>query len=334
VAVSSIAEKILAYHGVRGEHDRDRSWEYCYKYFHHANAEAIKADRHHAALQLGFYLASWGMYRGSAFLLQYAYTVHLGVVDCLLESKFSKSWTEEFGASANDVELADLILEACQDIRTAYRPFGEATDTLVTKVVLGTMGCFPALDTYFNDGCKHSGISVPSRLDSKFIQEIRGFCQNNLGEFQSEQARIEHTYGMRYPLMKLVDMYFHQIGLELAKDDLKQRLARYKRIKISVIGTTFGQTNSISIRFVLVGEKVYLLPEKGSDTQWYKNLLRNPSIRIEARGLEAEFRATPITNSSEVKSVLENFREKYGARDVEKYYSKFDVAVVAELANP
>jgi hypothetical protein len=32
-----------------------------------------------------------------------------------------------------------------------------------------------------------------------------------------------------------------------------------------------------------------------------------------------------------VKSVIEKFREKYGAADVKKYYSKFDVAVVAEM---
>jgi len=28
---------------------------------------------------------------------------------------------------------------------------------------------------------------------------------------------------------------------------------------------------------------------------------------------------------------VEKFREKYGTKDVKKYYSKFDVAVVAEL---
>ena len=32
-----------------------------------------------------------------------------------------------------------------------------------------------------------------------------------------------------------------------------------------------------------------------------------------------------------VKFVIEKFREKYGAGDVKKYYSKFDVAVVVEL---
>ena len=209
----NITEKLRAYYENRGEHDRDRSWEVCYRYFHPANPEAITVNRDHAALQLGFYLASWGMYRNS-FLLQYAYTVHLGVVDCLLESKFSKLWTEEFGASDKE------ILEACEDVRTAYRPFAKAkgksvTDKLVTKVILGTMGCFPALDDYFVAGYRSLGFSVPDALNSAFIEGVLRFCRNNVQDFQAEQARIEQKYQMHCPLMKLVDAYFHQIGLEL-----------------------------------------------------------------------------------------------------------------------
>jgi len=34
-----------------------------------------------------------------------------------------------------------------------------------------------------------------------------------------------------------------------------------------------------------------------------------------------------------VKAVVEKFRQKYGAGDVKKYYSKFDVAVAANVAN-
>jgi hypothetical protein len=211
----SISERLRAYHGVRGDHDRDRSWEHCYRYFHHADSKEIKADRDHAALQLGFYLASWGMYRGSAFLLQYAYTVHLGVVDCLLEPRLSPLWNPEIGGSDKDIILVPLILEACDGIRSAYHPFGEATDTLVTKILLGTIGCFPAWDTYFHNGLRHSGFRPPSRMNSTFVQDVLHFCRNNLHEFHAEQARIEQTSGMRYPLMKLLDMYFHQIGLEL-----------------------------------------------------------------------------------------------------------------------
>jgi deazaflavin-dependent oxidoreductase (nitroreductase family) len=114
-------------------------------------------------------------------------------------------------------------------------------------------------------------------------------------------------------------------------NDLKERLARYRQIKLSVIGRKSGKTISIPVWFMLEGEKLYLLPVQGSDTQWYKNLLQNPAIRIDARGAEQAFRAKPITDAKTVKSVIEKFRKKYGAGDVKKYYSKFDVAVVVEL---
>jgi deazaflavin-dependent oxidoreductase (nitroreductase family) len=116
-----------------------------------------------------------------------------------------------------------------------------------------------------------------------------------------------------------------------SKDSLKERLSRYRQIKISVIGRKSGNTISIPVWFVMEGQKLYLLPVQGSETQWYRNVLTNPSIRIDARGSEGEFRAVPITNAKGVKSVVEKFREKYGAKDVKKYYSKFDVAVVAVL---
>ena len=112
------------------------------------------------------------------------------------------------------------------------------------------------------------------------------------------------------------------------RNGLKDRLARYRQIKISVIGRKSGKTISIPVWFVLEGKKVYL---QGSKTQWYKNVLKNPSIRIDARGVEAEFKGKPVIDADAVNSVVERFREKYGSEDVKKYYSKFDVAVKLEL---
>jgi deazaflavin-dependent oxidoreductase (nitroreductase family) len=114
-------------------------------------------------------------------------------------------------------------------------------------------------------------------------------------------------------------------------DSLKDRLSRYRQIKISVTGRSSGRTISIPVWFVLEDDKLYLLPVQGSDTQWYKNVLKNPSIRIDARGPGAEFEAVPITDATQVSSVVEKFRDKYGANDVKKYYSKFDVAVLAQM---
>ena len=116
------------------------------------------------------------------------------------------------------------------------------------------------------------------------------------------------------------------------KGSIKERLSRYREIKLSVTGRKSGQAISIPVWFVLDGDKLYLLPVQGSDTQWYKNLLQNPSIRIDARGVEAGFRAAPVVDANGVKSVVEKFRDKDGVKDLTKYYSKFDVAVVVALS--
>ena len=115
------------------------------------------------------------------------------------------------------------------------------------------------------------------------------------------------------------------------KDSLKDRLSRYREITITVTGRKSGRAISIPVWFVYE-DKLYLLPVYGSDTQWYKNVLKNPSFRIEAHATKAEVKAISITDSKQVSAVLEKFRHKYGAGDVKKYYSKFDVAVEAQLS--
>jgi hypothetical protein len=52
--------------------------------------------------------------------------------------------------------------------------------------------------------------------------------------------------------------------------------------QISVTGRKWGRTISIPVWSVLEGDTLYLLPVQGSDTQWYKNVLKNSSIRIDA----------------------------------------------------
>lgn len=115
------------------------------------------------------------------------------------------------------------------------------------------------------------------------------------------------------------------------KDGLKERLSRQREIDLSVTGRKSGRTISNPVWFVLEDENLYLLPVQGSDTQWYKNALADPAIRVNAHGIEAELRAVPITDAKGVASVVEKFRKKYGVGDVKKYYSKFDVAVLAKM---
>jgi deazaflavin-dependent oxidoreductase (nitroreductase family) len=114
-------------------------------------------------------------------------------------------------------------------------------------------------------------------------------------------------------------------------DDLKDRLSRSREINISVIGRKSGRTISNPVWFVLDDDELYLLPVEGSDTQWYRNVLKKPAIGIKAGDAEAEIKVAVVADAKQVSSVVEKFRHKYGASDVKQYYSKFDVAVVAHL---
>jgi deazaflavin-dependent oxidoreductase (nitroreductase family) len=116
----------------------------------------------------------------------------------------------------------------------------------------------------------------------------------------------------------------------MKNDALRSRLARASEINITVTGRKSGRAISIPIWFVFDEGKLYLLPVKGSDTQWYKNVVKNTAIHLEVRGAKAEGKAVAITDAEAVKSVIEKFRAKY-AGDVKKYYSKFDVAVVVDI---
>jgi hypothetical protein len=155
------------------------------------------------------------MYRGSSFLLQRAYTVHEGVIERLASPQFADLWDKEVGSHGSDVRLVPSILAAVAAVKEAYAPFGVATDTLATKVILGTVACLPACDRFFIDGFKESGRQY-SYLNARFVERILQFCTDCGTELRSEQAEIEAAEGMHYPLMKLADMYFWQIGYEVA----------------------------------------------------------------------------------------------------------------------
>ena len=53
-------------------------------------------------------------------------------------------------------------------------------------------------------------------------------------------------------------------------DSLKERLSRYNEINLTVTGRKSGRAITNPVWFVFEDDKLYLLPVKGSDTQWYK----------------------------------------------------------------
>src|SRR5262249_48609213 len=154
---------------------------------------------------------------------QHDYLIHESVIERLASAEFDELWRREIGAAPSDQELVKLILAAVDVIKEAYQPYGDATDTLATKVLLGTLACLPACDRYFIDGFKQSGRQY-SYLNSRFVERIIEFCAANGAELHKQQSIIREKGGMHYPLMKLADMYFWETGFAASggepEDDL------------------------------------------------------------------------------------------------------------------
>jgi hypothetical protein len=117
----------------------------------------------------------------------------------------------------------------------------------------------------------------------------------------------------------------------MSKANIHQRLNRVSEITLSVKGRKSGKDISRPVWFVHEGSTLNLLPVRGSETNWYKNLLVNPTLKISVNGTEIPTRGKPITNRNRVDDIVRKFRSKYGNGDVKKYYTKFDVAVEVPL---
>lgn len=76
---------------------------------------------------------------------------------------------------------------------------------------------------------------------------------------------------------------------------------------------------------------LYLLPLQGSDTNWYKNLLTDPTLKISLNDAEISAKGKPITDRNRVDEIVRKFKSKYSEGDVKKYYTKFDAAVEVPL---
>ena len=110
-----------------------------------------------------------------------------------------------------------------------------------------------------------------------------------------------------------------------------EALSETDELDLTVIGRNSGRKSTRPVWFVHEGDKIYLLPVNGSDTEWYKNALKNPTITLSAEGESLTAEVKPITDPARVKQVVAKFRAKYGDDEVEKYYSKFDAAAEVTL---
>lgn len=195
---------------------RERSWDFCYSYFQENQHPTDAMDM--SCLHLWSYLGSWGMLRGSSWLFKNANALHLkSAVDVIEKyNPHLQGWDlDEY----DNPEKVATFLAAWDELRAALLPQRSSHVILVSKVIMGVWGCFPALDTYFVATFKglaenreeSRAFSTPSAMTFELLEKVYTDHRDEIERVRSEHRVWDMKTGEAtdrlIPRAKVLDMY-------------------------------------------------------------------------------------------------------------------------------
>jgi hypothetical protein len=189
--------------------ERYASFDYCYNYFYsfysNNKIKEISSPKNiqTSCLQIGFYLASWGMMRGSSFMLEKSVR-HLKELIISISNMDKTLW--EIDVPNYDDEFISKLLQCKKDIIEALGVNNKPSDTLVTKIMLGVFGNIPAFDQYFR---RSLGVYT---VNKKSLLKVKDFYLKNKSDFDSFKIfTLDFETGMetktKYTIAKYIDMF-------------------------------------------------------------------------------------------------------------------------------
>lgn len=207
------------------DYPRLKAWEFLYEYIWDESradwADLTSDDQiETTALHIGFYLANWGMFRGSSGLLQNS---NLDLMKALAKLLFEGQGPELLELSMHDFatgapKLADhqKTLDSLLDSMSSLASNVSWTNTLKTKILMGVWGECPALDRFYIAACRELFPRRPfiTTASGKGLTALVGVVQElNLPSLHLKTGRLK----LPYPTARVMDMALFQYGSEKAK---------------------------------------------------------------------------------------------------------------------
>jgi hypothetical protein len=217
-----IVANVAKYLGDRSRFERPASFDYCFNHFQgfrvrrEIGAIADPVNVEVSCLHLGYYLASWGMLRGSTILHTKSYRFFEPVIQ-VISKEDPKVWGIDAHCYTDKnisqlLGLGDRISSALATPSALGVVMKVPTDTLVTKVMLGVFGSIPAFDTFFKIGFRKV-TQGPVKVDRQSLRAIGDFYHANASVVDQSRVRtLNFATGKftrhKYSRAKMIDMVF------------------------------------------------------------------------------------------------------------------------------
>jgi deazaflavin-dependent oxidoreductase (nitroreductase family) len=118
----------------------------------------------------------------------------------------------------------------------------------------------------------------------------------------------------------------------MAQTDFRKALQNREEISITVKGRRTGKGITFPVWFVLDGATLWLLPGRGSQSQWFRNVQADPTMTIRAGRHHLTSTARPVTDATSVHAVVQKFQTKYTPKEIARY-TGFDAAVQMRIGS-
>lgn len=215
-----IERNVRTYLGDRSPLERASSFDYCFNYFQDFRDRTATSEisappyLELSCLHLGYYLASWGMLRGSTVLHTKSYRFFETVVG-VIAAEPTSSWEIDVDDYSDEgvtalIDTRDHLAEALT-ARSVDGVIRRPTNTLLTKVMLGVFGSVPAFDTFFLRGFR-SVTGARGSFSRRSLRTLGDFYDQQSEAFDAQRIATIDVSGQpttrHYTRAKVVDMAF------------------------------------------------------------------------------------------------------------------------------
>jgi hypothetical protein len=218
--VLNIEDSIKSFKGDGNPERRSASFDYCFNYFQafreEGNAAKIAAKKNMllSCLHLGFYLASWGMFRGSSGLRSRSLKQFEPVVNLIARTP---GYVWAIDAHCYSEEARQSVVTTANQIQEAlHGPDGAwPTKTVATKIMLGVFGNVPAFDSRVVAGLRKARLT--GRFGYRALRDIGRFYHDHQEIIDSHRDfTLDFASGQptrrRYTRAKVIDEIFYIEG--------------------------------------------------------------------------------------------------------------------------
>jgi len=205
----TIKDTINIFLNDRNHKDRYSSFDFCYNHFYYFYKEnkidklSDKNNLEISCYKLWFYLASWWMMRGSSFLLQKSVSHYQDLIKAI--SEMPKHYWEIDINNYTD-ENIEILLEIKSIIINALWKENNASDTLVTKIMLWVFWSIPAFDQYFK---KWLNVWKVNKKNLRIVYKFYIDNKKDLESFKIQTLDFDKwcKTNVYYTKAKILDMY-------------------------------------------------------------------------------------------------------------------------------